>query len=204
MSFTLYSRTQEYKSLTDIQPVPLQRLYDYWKGAQFDQDVPRQRDVSPAKVPECMGNIALVGLELKPARARYIIVGRNLKRLLGRDPTGMTVEQAYSKSVAREVYAAFGKTVRSRAATFYKREYNILGQRFGYYRLILPLRLEDTRVSRLLIGIYPTDDRVTDAKPWQRALKKLTNSQGEAAPDTVEDLDRAWDGSMHEDETSKP
>jgi len=201
MTFQLFARTQEYQTLSDIRPLPLQRLYELWSGAHFAGNLPRQRDVSPTRVPECISNIALVGIELNPARARYMIVGYNLRKLLGDDPSGMTVEQAYSKSVSREIYEAFGKTVRSRSATFYKREYNILGQCFGYYRLILPLRLEDDRVSRLLIGIYPTDDSLADAKPWQRALRKLKYGNQATSSETVQGVDRAWEASMRKDES---
>ena len=203
MVFQLFARTQEYQSLSEIHPMPLQRLYEHWRNACFVGNVPRQRDVTPTRVPECISNIAFVGIEQNPARARYVIIGYKLRQLLGRDPSGMTVEEAYSKSVSREIYEAFGKTVRSRNTTFYKREFIILGQRFGYYRLILPLRLEDERVSRLLIGIYPTDENLADSKPWQRALSKLKHGNRATSPESVQGVDEAWDDSMLEDGTVK-
>ena len=67
----------------------------------------------------------------------------------------------------------------------------------------VPLRLEDDRVSRLLIGIYPTDDSLSDAKPWQRALRKLKKGNQATAPESVQGVDQAWDASMRKDETVK-
>jgi hypothetical protein len=187
--FKIWSRTAEYLSLNDIRPPPLAQLYAYWqKCRSSDEDLPAQQDLSLREVPECMGNLALVALETAPAGARYLLVGPALKKLLGADPTGKRIDEIYSRSIAREVYDAFGRAARDRTPSFYQRDFEILGRSFGYYRLILPLRLgEGEGVRRLLVGIYPTSDRLTEADQWRGALADL-----EAQERKEDEMQRAW------------
>jgi len=57
----------------------------------------------------------------------------------------MAIEDVYPPDTSKDIYDAFSKTVHERTATFYQRSYVVLGKQFGYYRLILPMRLKRRR-----------------------------------------------------------
>lgn len=198
MKFEILSRTHQYQSLSDIQPQPLEALYRKWSKCRGRSDIPQQRDISPSDLSPYAGNIALVNLETNPKCARYLHVGTNLKRLLGKDPTNLTVENIYSASVAKEVYESFGKTVRTRDATFYQRTFVILGRPYGYFRLILPMRLDSSEVSRLLIGIYPSDERMTDARTWLRAVNVFKQRKREFEETNPRTIGQVWESSLNQ------
>lgn len=197
MDFEIWAKTQEYQDPSAIEPIELKELHSHWIRARTSADAPRQEDFSIDAVKQFAGNIALVSLETGPKRARYMLVGQNLKRLLGKDPTGQTIEEVYPPDTAKEVYEAFGKTVHERDASFYQRSYVILGKRFGYYRLIMPMRLNDEEIRRLLIGIYPTDPRITDSEGWQAALKKFMLRKKEFEGMHPKKLGKVWESSLN-------
>lgn len=176
----IWSRTAEYLSLEDIRPPPLAELHAYWLARCPEGDVPRQMELSPRDLGASVRNTALIDIEQAPPGARYVLVGDALKRLLGRDPTGHRVDEIYGPTIAREVYGAFGRVAEARTASFYVREFQILGKSFGYYRLLLPLRLgEDKAIRRILIGIYPTSDRLNEARDWRDPLNRLEAQERE-------------------------
>ncbi|MBO6520417.1 MAG: PAS domain-containing protein [Rhodospirillales bacterium] len=198
MKFQILSRTQQYQELSQIQPPALLELYRKWDRSRGRSDLPRQQDISPSNLSPFAGNIALVNLETNPKCARYLHVGSNLKRLLGKDPTNLTVENIYSATVAKEIYEAFGKTVRARDATFYQRTFVILGRPYGYFRLILPMRLEGDQVSRLLIGIYPSDERMVDARSWLRAVNVFKQRKREFEESNPRTIGQVWESSLNQ------
>jgi len=193
--FKIWAQTSEFLSLNEVRPAPLFDLYTYWSDCCSGDAPPAQQDMSLDMVRESLGNIALIDLERNPAGARYLLVGSALKKLLGKDPTGKLVDQVYSQSIAREVYEAFGRAVRDRQASFYQRDFEILGRSFGYYRLILPLRLgKEEAVRRILIGIYPTDRRLIESKQWRSVVDDMENER------LQEDrLSNDWRASMEAD-----
>lgn len=196
MNFKIVDRSHQYRELTEIQPPQLRDLYLHWYRARSGDEIPNQRDISPDLLEECAGNIALIHLDTDPKQARYILVGTNLKRLLGKDPTNMAIENVYSPAIAKEVYEAIGKTVRSREATFFQRTFVVLGQSFGYFRLILPMRLEGDEVTRLLFGIYPTDERLTEAKTWQNVVRKFYQRRKEFEDQNPRKIGTIWESSL--------
>lgn len=197
MDFEIWSRTQEYQNTSEIQPIQLSHLYDHWVRAKNSAEVPKQRDFSIDAVKEFAGHLALVDLEANPKCARYVLVGKNLKRLLGKDPTNMAIEDVYPPDTSKDIYDAFSKTVHERTATFYQRSYVVLGKQFGYYRLILPLRLNSDVVRRLLIGIYPTDYKMTDASGWQKAVDKLLHRKQGFEDMHPRKLGKVWESSLN-------
>ena len=198
MEFKIWSRTEEYQDLSRIKPKPLVQLFQEWLMARGDQAMPRQREFRPANFQQSIGNVALVGLQDDPISARYLFVGPRLKRLLGKDPTRKTIEAVYPPSVAREVYAAFGKVVRSRKPTFYKRDFVVLNKSFGYFRLLLPLRLDDDRVRRIAVGIYPTDVRLSEARTWQSAAVDFYRRRDKTADASAEAISDAWENTLRD------
>ena len=206
----IWSNTAEYLSLSEIERPALAELYQYWRRQGGDEEVPRQKDLSIHEMTQCLANIAL--LEVTPAksddpdlpaefpiRARYLMVGEALIKLLGVNPTGMLINEVYAKDVAVEVGGALLKAAQTRRALYYRREFQILRKSFGYDRLILPLRLQGVEVRRILLGIYPLDSRLVSADQWRSELDKLADMEG------VENrMASAWAESLGYSVTLKP
>ncbi len=181
--FRIWSNTAEYLSLTAIHRPEMADLYAYWSRASEDGP-PRQKDLAIQDMPGCLANIALldVGPNAEddetipqgfPIRARYLMVGDALKKLLGADPTGLLINEAYGHDVAEEVARALRKAVDEQRALYYRREFQILTRSFGYDRLILPMRLQGAEIRRILLCIYPLDSRLVSADQWRGELAKV-------------------------------
>ncbi|MCR9256325.1 MAG: PAS domain-containing protein [Alphaproteobacteria bacterium] len=176
----LWSNTAEYLSLSDL-PVPaMADLLAYWRERAAEEGIPRQKNLDIEEMWPVLDNIALV--DLMPVETdtlaagingRYVIVGDRLKKLLGKDPTGKTLTEIYPDKAAQEVSRCYRRAVVDRSPLFYKREFKILTKSFGYYRLVLPLRLKGPHVRRVLLCIFPLDSSLQDAKQWQSEVHKL-------------------------------
>lgn len=182
--FRIWSNTAEYLSLSAIQRPELAALYDYWRAGMEEQAPPRQKDLAIHEMPDCLGHIALIDVAPAgsddtalpagfPVRARYLLVGEALKKLLGEDPTGLLINEVYSKDVAEEVGRALQKAMDTQRALYYRREFQILTKSFGYDRLILPMRLQGSDVRRILLCIYPLDVKLVSADQWRSELAKV-------------------------------
>lgn len=167
-----WSWTAEILSLEEIEPRPMKNLFCYWNDMARG-GVPDQRKLQISEMSDCIGNIALVMLRKNPMRGRYRIVGRNLVSLLGSDPTGQYIHEVYSSSISDEVYDSFTKAIEGRKAVYFRREYMILGKSFGYHRLVLPMCLKTEEIDRLLICIYPTNNKLTSAGQWKPLVNEL-------------------------------
>lgn len=173
----LWSWTAESLSPDDIHVPPMKDLLRYWRSRLGTGAVPDQRALHVAEMPKCTANIALVLLRKGPLRAKYRLVGRNLVKLLGEDPTGKYVHDVYKPSVADEIYKAIGEVLDAKKPIYFKREFQILGKSFGYHRLLLPLCLGKDEIDRVLICIYPTNKDLTDAEQWQSVVREYDEQQ---------------------------
>lgn len=182
--FRIWSNTAEYLSLSAIDRPVLAELYRYWRGQSENGVPPRQKDLAIHHMPDCLSNIALIDVARPtredtdlppgfPLRARYLMVGESLTRLLGENPTGRLINEVYSNDVALEVGRALFKSVDTQQPLYYRREFQILTKSFGYDRLILPMRLQTGEVRRILLAIFPLDKKLVSADQWRSELSKL-------------------------------
>lgn len=176
--FKIWSNTAEFMSLADIRPAAMAELYDYWKRAAQDGDTPRQKDMTiQGMPPDCLDHIALLDLANPPTKAKYLIIGAALKKLLGADPTGQYIQDVYPETIHTEIQTAFAKAAQRQEALYFRREFQVLTKSFGYDRLIMPLRLDGPAIRRILICIYPLDPKLTSANQWQNEVAKLEDME---------------------------
>lgn len=190
----IWANTASYLYLRDLHNQEMADLYSYWETQIEEHSIPRQNVLEPEKLLPCFNNLALVKLESVDESVlstgldgRYAMVGANLKRLLGKDPTGQWLSEVYSKTLAEEISSCFQKAVSQRQALYYRREFRILRKHFGYYRLVLPLRGKTQDITSVLLCIYPMDQSLRDAKQWQKDIR-----QAEARTRQDEADKRAW------------
>lgn len=184
----VWQSVDEYLPLDAVdQVLPLRHLLNAWRWARREPDQPPtlRETVSPG-LAGTIANMALVQFDPAAGTARYCIVGRKLVQLLGKNPTGKTVHEVYSKSIADDVYAALRLVAETQQPTFYRREFIIIGRSFGYFRLLLPVVRHLPGVF-MLMGIYPSSSKFLDAAQWQAHL-----AEAEAVARTTATTEPVW------------
>jgi hypothetical protein len=82
---------------------------DYWDARRGDRAVPDRADIDPVEIPPRLLPHLLLGEISEPgARLRYRVVGTELVRRFGREPTGRYADEVLGKSQ----YAYFTSLIR--------------------------------------------------------------------------------------------
>ncbi len=176
----IFSKTIRYPSLTDVSPEPLALLRDAWIASKKKGNWVLSSDFDLSGLKAILPNLALLRLQHDPMRAKYEIVGPKLVKLLGRDPNGLWLDQVYPDDIKGEIHAAIRAVCDEGNAQFFVREYRVLAKRFGYRRLMLPLykNLDDPKPTRVIVGIYPTSNKLKEAEQWRKAVKQAGSVTG--------------------------
>lgn len=166
----LWSSTDKYLPLQAIRPPALDTLMQRWGKVGSAEAPPLLSQVLGPSLRDTLGHMALVQMDMVHRTARYLVVGRSLVRLLGKNPTGLTLERVYDRAIARDVFEALLTVQQSGEPTYYHREFRILKRRFGYVRLLLPVKRQSGETD-ILLGLYPASD-LSEARDWQQALSE--------------------------------
>lgn len=149
------------------------RLIALWAQAGHDGGA---IDVAAFKIwsdPDLLANLALIDLERPNATkwmTSYRYVGAGLRRLLGRDVTGLSVGDAYPSEIADEIMGAIADCVSETGPVATRREFRLLGVVLGYDRLLLPFGRRGA-VTQIAAAIYPVPGWLHDARQWQTLLR---------------------------------
>jgi len=74
----------------------VQRLYRYWQEIHPPGGgLPGRRDFDPVAIPDLLPGIWLLDVERAPLRLRYRLVGTSVVAALGREVTGLWLEEAH-------------------------------------------------------------------------------------------------------------
>ena len=71
-------------------------FYGFWKSNAREGRLPSRRDMDPVKMPHLLKNIMLIDVIPPDPQFRYRLVGTGEVRHRGFDPTGKTLEEAFS------------------------------------------------------------------------------------------------------------
>ncbi|MGV8833642.1 MAG: hypothetical protein ACOH2N_16850 [Devosia sp.] len=163
----IWSSSDEYLPQTNVSPTQLHDLLACWNQLA-KLSLPLLDDLLDVSGRLGLSNMALVQMLPSDGTARYRVVGRNLVRLLGKDPTGAKIDQVYQGSILHDVCAALNLVSLNLEPTYYSRRFQILHLIFGYRRLLLPIRrLSGT--TEILVAIYP-EQGLSVARDWKTAL----------------------------------
>lgn len=167
----VWQSVDEYLHLSETdQVMPLRHLLNAWRWAVRDaRHPPILAEVMSPGLRGVTPNMALITVDAPAGTATYRLVGHNLVRLLGKDPSGREVHDVYPMPIAREVFAALQTVAQTGRPTFYRRDFMILGRSFGYFRLLLPVSRAEAGAF-VLLAIYPSSTQFFDAKQWQSHL----------------------------------
>ncbi|MEG6510120.1 PAS domain-containing protein [Methyloligella sp. 2.7D] len=77
--------------------LPGQRqLYDYWKRAAGERQMPARADFQPGQVPKLLPNIALIDLDPGLRDAKFRLAGTALRDVYGGEVTGRRLDQVFA------------------------------------------------------------------------------------------------------------
>jgi hypothetical protein len=130
----------------------LRSLYQYWGQKRQGRPMPARSDISPADIPRLLPNLMIVEA-VPPARFRYRLVGSELVRRFGRDPTGQFADEVLEGShgaFVNDVYTGVCQSCRPAMAESQYFDHNKI--EFVCKRIVLPLSDgEGSEVRQLLI-----------------------------------------------------
>ena len=135
----------------------LRALYDYWDGSREGDRLPGRQHLDPLDIPDLLPNIMLV--DVKSAEdLRYRLVGTAVAGRMGRDTTGLRVQDGYLGKDWEIILPDYFYVIQERRPCL---RWHALagprGKRFGYQRLLLPLARDGQRVDMLLAGLFWLD-----------------------------------------------
>lgn len=154
----------------DLPPADEQvvRMHRYWREIRpAGRLIPRRRDFDPAAVPRLLPAIRLYDVERDPWRFRYRLVGTELVRMLGRDPTGTWYDENVPHAQATRSHADLVFVGEARGLC-YRRGFPLalapLKDHVTSERILLPLS-EDGRQVDMVLGftVYHAAPRVRRA-----------------------------------------
>lgn len=164
------SRTIALRDIEQLDDARMRALHHAWSGIA-EKGPPRAADFPSGFLEPMLPNLALV--ELTAAGPIYRFFGPTLVRLLGRDPTGFTIEAVYPDAIAREVMNAIVSVRDDKCPRLDAREFRILACEIGYNRLLLPLFENGDDVSHVIVCIQPSSPHLRAASDWLRAVRSL-------------------------------
>lgn len=167
-----FHQTRKVFDLSQIEPEPAKALHDYWMSMADGPGLPRRKHLDLTSLRPVMGNLALLEVTRMPFRVRYRIVGTELVRLLGFNPTGKPVDELYDPQIVDEVHETIQKATLYRKPRFDVKEFRIFNTSLGYRRLVLPLEKEADGKQYIILCIHPIQSWLQTAADWKSLLTK--------------------------------
>jgi len=137
----------------------LRALYDYWDERRSGRNMPGRQDLDPLDVPALLPNLMLIDVAVAPFRMAYRVVGTALVERMGRDTTGMSVEEAYVGSDWEKILKDYLYVIEKRQPCLRQnRSTDAKGRHLISQRLLLPLSSAGKVVDMILAGTFWADE----------------------------------------------
>ena len=102
----------------------VRKFYDYWSAKKGGRAMPRRADIEPAELKRSLRMMMLVDVTSDERRFVYRLVGTAEVANRGRDPTGMSVQEAFFGGSLDEALSCYEYVVRNRAPFCYRGDYS--------------------------------------------------------------------------------
>lgn len=89
-------------------------IYYYWDEKRAGRLMPRRADLDPLEFHRLLPDVGLVDVVPDERRYVYRLIGTNEAQMRGRDPTGLSVKEAYFGRSVQSVYANYDRVVQER------------------------------------------------------------------------------------------
>jgi len=102
-----------------LQSVDIGRLYAHWDERRQGREFPAKGDIDPAAIVSCLPFLSIVEIHQEPLRIRYRLVGTEIVRLRGGDPTWKWMhELGWNRETVAEFLAQYATMLRQRRPIF--------------------------------------------------------------------------------------
>lgn len=131
----------------------IKALFDYWRSIHPEDGLPGRRHFDPMDIPQLLGNIWLLDVTRDPLRFRFRLVGTEIVKFTGRDPTGKWLDEVYPDYEKTEAYR-FHRACTLHGAPAYRKSGVLSNPGRDYVeaeRIYLPLAEDGKTVDILLI-----------------------------------------------------
>ncbi len=83
----------------------LQRMYQYWQALRPAPDLlPGRQHLDPLQIPDLLPGIWLLDIQREPFRLRYRLAGTRIVEAIGREVTGLWLDEAHPHLAAHPDY----------------------------------------------------------------------------------------------------
>ena len=138
---------------TVISDTRLMEGYEYWRRKAADRRMPRRADIDPTEIPKLLPYVRLIDV-IGPGCYRYRLVGTELQRFHGTNPTGRYVHEVLAGPIGARIIAVYDECVRDRRAIYFENEFLALDGSGVPRRskvLFAPLSDDDQVVNQVLV-----------------------------------------------------
>ncbi|HAC59739.1 PAS domain-containing protein [Parvibaculum sp.] len=131
----------------------LPRLFSYWLGKRGNRQAPARRNIKPMEIPSLLPIVHLIDVQEDPLAFRHRLIGAEIVDKMGRDVTGLWVDEALYGKAAKDIFDGLA------AVAWEVRPYRRLARLEWHDRpwlamesLEMPLLDDDGRVNMILRG----------------------------------------------------
>jgi hypothetical protein len=146
----------DWRNLVEFQSfksVLLPRLLALWQSRIIDGGLPSRKSFSASELIQFGGRIALIEVQQDPERFRFRLIGTYITEKLGRDSTGMYLDELYDRDKYDLAVEGYRHCVRHRTPAAAKGSMVHAGKDFVTFEAIdLPLASDGVNVDLIIKG----------------------------------------------------
>lgn len=131
----------------------IRALFEYWQSIHPEAGLPGRQHLDPLDIPQLLPNIWMIDVTRDPLRFRFRLVGTEIVKFVGRDVTGLWLDEFFEGYEASETFHAHRNCTLTGAPAYRKGGvlFNPGQARFEAERLYLPLAQDGKEVDILLV-----------------------------------------------------
>jgi hypothetical protein len=139
----------------------IRRVFDYWRTIRPAEDrLPGRQHLEPSDLSEVLRWVWLADVQREPLRFRYRLVGTGHRAVIGSDPTGKWLDEAFADFPSMKAYADFAASATGEAR--YRRgtpEFPVAEKYVSMEVVLLPLARDGVAVDMLFgLTLYTRAD----------------------------------------------
>jgi hypothetical protein len=105
--------------LDQLQSIDIGCLYAHWDERRRGREFPAKGDIDPAAITSCLPFLSIAEIHTEPLRIRYRLVGTEIVRLRGGDPTWKWMhELGWDQATVTEFLTQYDTMLRQRGPIF--------------------------------------------------------------------------------------
>jgi len=131
----------------------IRALFEYWQSIHPEAGLPGRQHLDPLDIPQLLPNIWMIDVTRDPLRFRFRLIGTEIVKFVGRDVTGLWLDEFFEGYETSEASHAHRNCALTGVPSYRKGSvlFNPGQARFEAERLYLPLAQDGKEVDILLV-----------------------------------------------------